>query len=86
MRLTEDERTSFSRFREVSELRTQFLCEYRFYLTQRQSNAVSKASIDGTMLHNLVSTIRTHEPGGTQWMPIFGIIAVVVLGIIWIVW
>lgn len=86
LRLTEDERTSFSRFREVSELRTQFQCEYRLHLVQRWGKAVTKASMDGTMLHNLVSTIRTHEPEGTQWMTILVIVAVVVLGIIWIVW
>jgi len=86
LRLTEDERTSFSRFREVSELRTQFQCEYRLHLVQRQGNAVTKASIDGTVLHSLMSTIMIHEPEGTRWMPILGIIVVVVIGIIWIVW
>ncbi|MFX1603589.1 MAG: hypothetical protein ACFFCK_08900 [Promethearchaeota archaeon] len=46
------------RYRDVSELRVQFLCEYRLHLKWKLGERVSDASIRGTNLHQ-------HVPLGT---------------------
>ena len=86
MRLAEDERTSFSRFRDVSDLRTQFQCEYRLYLMQQRGEVTTKASIDGTMLHNRILPFEINESQAHRWIPVLIIILTIVMGIIWIVW
>jgi hypothetical protein len=86
LRLTEDERTSSSRFREVSELRIQFQCEYKLYLTQKRGEMTTKAGIDGTMLHGQILPIEFSESQDHQWISLVIIILIIVTGIIWIVW
>jgi len=55
MTLSDAEKGSFHRMREVSELRVQYQCEYRLYLKQKLGEVHSKASSIGLNLHTHVS-------------------------------
>jgi hypothetical protein len=44
------------RFRDVSELRIQFQCEYRFYLKQKRGDKSSAACREGSRLHQEIGT------------------------------
>ncbi|MGY5872094.1 MAG: hypothetical protein RTV72_07625 [Candidatus Thorarchaeota archaeon] len=85
MRLTEEERTTFSRFRNVSDLRIQFICEYRFYLQEKMGQTDTRASIEGTRLHDSIATsaddVQEHSH---QIVPILIILAAIILGYLWI--
>ncbi|MHA1862340.1 MAG: hypothetical protein ACTSWA_01125 [Candidatus Thorarchaeota archaeon] len=84
MRLTEDERTSFSKFRNVSDLRVQFLCEYRFYLKEELGQRETRASIDGSRLHDSIATAENNLQEQHQIIPILIIIAAIIIGYLWI--
>lgn len=85
MRILEKEKTAYSRLREVSELRTQFQCEYRFFLDQQNSRNPSPAAIRGEMLHSRIAVVK-EEKGQTynRLVPIVIAIAAIIIGIIWI--
>ena len=89
MRLTDAEKEPFSKMREVSELRTQYQCEYRLHLRQRFGNSHSLASITGTDLHRRVSiqsdrqqVMRTKN----RVVPLLIIIVTLIAGLLWILW
>ncbi|MHA1615151.1 MAG: hypothetical protein ACTSYJ_09925 [Candidatus Thorarchaeota archaeon] len=84
MRLTEDERTSFSKFRNVSDLRVQFLCEYRFYLQEKLGQRETRASIDGSKLHDSIATVENNLQEQHQIIPVLIIIVAIIIGYLWI--
>lgn len=49
--MKDPKRGTLGRHRDVSELRTQFQCEYRFYLKQKHGDKSSDASREGSRLH-----------------------------------
>ncbi|TXT55178.1 MAG: hypothetical protein BAJATHORv1_40087 [Candidatus Thorarchaeota archaeon] len=53
--MTGTRRKGISDFRNVSDLRIQFYCEYRLYLKQIHGETKSEASLQGEMLHSQVS-------------------------------
>lgn len=85
MRLTEDEKTAFSKFRNVSELRTLFLCEYRFFLTQQSSQEISKAALEGAVIHQKLALTEKTEFQPNHWRILLLIISIVVL-VLLIIW
>ena len=85
MRITEKERTEYSRLREVSELRTQFQCEYRFFLDQRIGRSQSPAAIQGERLHLRMAAARREESVKySRLLPLVIAIAAIIIGILWI--
>jgi hypothetical protein len=84
LKLTEDERTSFSKFRNVSDLRVQFLCEYRFYLQEKLEQRETRASIDGTRLHDSIATAENNLQEQHQIVPMIIMIAAIIIGYLWI--
>jgi len=84
MRVSEDEKTSFSKFREVSELRTQFQCEYRLYLNQKLGDKITKASIEGSRLHSRFHKEYEETSGEKRLVPLAIIILTIFIGILWI--
>lgn len=89
MRVTEAEKGQFSRMRDVSDLRTQFQCEYRLHLEQKFGNSHSSASTMGTELHRLVSkkpNNRKQQKNDNRWIPLIIIILTLVAGFLWIFW
>ncbi|MGY5858167.1 MAG: hypothetical protein RTU63_02260 [Candidatus Thorarchaeota archaeon] len=84
MRLTEDERTTFSKFRNVSDLRIQFLCEYRFQLQEEHGQKDTRASIEGSRLHDSIATSEHETKERQQVIPIVIIIAAIIIGFLWI--
>jgi len=87
MRLSEAEKGPYHRMREVSELRTQYQCEYRLHLEQKFGNSQSVASVTGTELHLHVQSDKLHV-GKTEnrLVPLLIIIITLIAGFLWILW
>lgn len=89
MRLTDAEKGPFHKMREVSELRTQYQCEYRLHLKQKLGDSHSRASVTGTELHRRVSTqsdkshLRNNE---NRLVPLLIIVVTLIAGFLWILW
>jgi hypothetical protein len=52
--MKDPKRGTRGRYRDVSELRIQFQCEYRFYIKQMRGEKSSDASREGSRLHRKV--------------------------------
>ncbi|NWF95165.1 MAG: hypothetical protein HXY34_03400 [Candidatus Thorarchaeota archaeon] len=77
--------TSPGTYRDVSDLRTQYFCEYRYYLEQRHGNEPSRAAARGSALHQ--HPLAVHDmtaPNGPLLILI--IVVAIVAAILWIMW
>ncbi|MFW9808626.1 MAG: hypothetical protein ACFFE6_04505 [Candidatus Thorarchaeota archaeon] len=88
MKLKEVDRRPENWLREVSDLRTQFQCEYRLLLKQRVGDSSSDAGVTGTVLHRLVSdqVPSLADSKETKIVPLLIIVVAIVLGVLWILW
>ncbi|MGY5863081.1 MAG: hypothetical protein RTV41_00610 [Candidatus Thorarchaeota archaeon] len=88
MKLNETERGSYSKMREVSDLRTQYICEHRLHLRQKLGEDSSKASVMGTILHSRISdqTRSQQKKKGVRLLPLLIIIVTLIAGLLWILW
>ena len=89
MRLNEAEKGRYYKIRNVSELRTQYQCEYRLHLKHKLGNSQTPASVTGTELHQRVlmkSDNRKVENSGSQLMPLLVIVVTLIVGFLWIFW
>ena len=88
MRLNEVERGLYNKMREVSDLRTQFQCEYRLHLKQKLGESASKASVTGSILHRIVSeqSISREHKRGNRLFPLLIMIVTLIAGLLWILW
>ncbi len=87
MRLSDAEKGAYDTMRDVSELRTQFQCEYRLHLKQKLGDTHSQASVTGTELHRRVSTqsdSRHGEETENRLVPLLIIVVTLVAGFLWI--
>jgi hypothetical protein len=83
-----NERRPFYKLRNVSELRTQYQCEYKLHLDQRFGRSSSIASIMGSKLHERISE---HEQSQiderkNRYLPLLIIILTLIIGLFWILW
>jgi hypothetical protein len=89
MRLTDAEKEPFHRMREVSELRTQFQCEYRLRLRQKFGDSHSSAIVTGKELHRHVSIQSDRqqvEKTENRIVPLLIIVVTLIAGVLWILW
>ena len=89
MRLNEAEKGPFHKMRDVSELRTQYQCEYQLHLKQKLGDTHSLASVTGTELHRRMSKQPDSQKGGkteNRFVPLLIIVATVIAGLLWIFW
>ena len=89
MRLTDAEKGPFHKMREVSELRTQYQCEYRLHLKQKLGDTHSRASVTGTELHRHVSiqSDKQHlQNSEYRLVPLLIIVVTLIAGFLWIFW
>jgi hypothetical protein len=88
MKLNEVERRQNSKMREVSDLRTQFQCDYRLHLKQKLGESLSEVGVTGSILHKLISehSISLEDNGGNRIVPLLIIIMTLMAGIFWILW
>lgn len=87
MRLSDAEKGQYHKMRDVSELRTQFQCEYRLRLKQKFGDTHSQASVTGTELHQRVSTqSESRQDDGTEnrLVPLLIIVGTLIAGFLWI--
>lgn len=87
MKLSDAEKGTYHTMRDVSELRTQFQCEYRLHLKQKFGDKHSQASITGTELHRRVSAqsdSRYVERTENRYVPVLIIIVTLIAGFLWI--
>ncbi|NHJ15031.1 MAG: hypothetical protein EAX95_15220 [Candidatus Thorarchaeota archaeon] len=61
--MTETGTKQVRRYRDVSDLRTQFQCEYRLFLNQKRGMQFSSAAQQGAHLHERV---KLHAEGKSQ--------------------
>ncbi|MFW9967152.1 MAG: hypothetical protein ACFFEA_08355 [Candidatus Thorarchaeota archaeon] len=82
--MKDPERGAVGRYRDVSELRIQFQCEYRFYLRQKQGSISSDAIREGSRLHREVvmnpKTTRSPHP----LTVVLIVIAIAIAGVLWV--
>ncbi len=89
MRLTDTEKGPFYEMREVSDLRTQYQCEYRLHLKRRFGEVHSSASVTGNMLHQQVSNKSEEqhlERMERNLLPLMIILLTLIVGFMWILW
>ncbi len=87
MRLTDEEKQPFHKMREVSELRTQFQCEYRLLLKQRFGPSLSQARVAGIELHKHISVQQDQqclEKKESRLLPLLIFLVTLIAGILWI--
>ncbi len=86
MTLSDAEKGSFHRMREVSELRVQYQCEYRLYLKQKLGDVHSKASSIGSDLHHHMSkhVIIQHVEKENNLVILLILVMTVIAGFLWI--
>jgi len=68
----------------VSDLRIQFLCEYRYHLQEKFGNPKTQAGIEGSKLHDTLATSEGAIQERHQMIPIIIIIAAIIIGYLWI--
>ena len=89
MKLTDTEKEPFHALRDVSDLRTQFQCEYRLHLKQTLGNTSTLASIAGTRFHQLLASqtdFRKPGNGKNRFVLLLIIIITLLVGALWIIW
>jgi len=89
MRLTDAEKEPFRKMRGVSELRTQFQCEYRLYLKQKIGGSHSLASAAGIELHRRLSIQQNRQDVETtesRALSLLVVVITIIAGILWILW
>jgi hypothetical protein len=87
MRLTEAERGLHYRMREVTDLRIQFLCEYRLQLKQEVGDIRTEASVVGMNLHQHVSMLavkQSQTKRTNRFIPLLIFILTLIFGFLWI--
>jgi hypothetical protein len=87
MRLSDAEKGPHHRMREVSELRIQYQCEYRFHLKQKFRDSHADASIAGAKLHQRMSTQADSqhvENTEHRLAPLLIFVVTLIAGFLWI--
>ena len=73
------------RYRDVSDLRTQFQCEYRLYLKQKRRSSPSPAAIQGTNLHEKVKLAAEGASFGNARIRAALLLITIFAAILWII-
>ena len=87
MKLTDREKGVLHRMREVSDLRTQYQCEYRLHLKQKSNDTHSLASKTAIELHSHVSRRPEHQQAKNRadgFIPLIIIVITLIAGFLWI--
>ncbi|MHA1909479.1 MAG: hypothetical protein ACW98Y_19430 [Candidatus Thorarchaeota archaeon] len=82
--MANEERFPLKRYRQVSELRIQFLCEHRLLLRNRHSDQPTEWSRRGSELHNKVANNQTRTSPRISYFKIGIILMTVIAGLLWI--
>lgn len=72
------------RYRDVSELRIQYLCEHRFYLQNSRREKPSEASRDGERLHREVGLNPQPIRSFSRLIRALILFATIVAAILWV--
>lgn len=89
MRLTDAEKGPFHKMREVSELRTQYQCEFRLHMKLKLGDTHTRASVAGIELHRRVSMQSDKQHTGNnenRLVPLLIIVVTLIAGFLWILW
>ncbi len=84
--VSSSERSPNKIYRSVSDLRIQFICEYRFHLQRAHKMEPTKWADTGAELHHQASSELPMEEKGN---PSFGVVLLVIAlisAVIWIFW
>lgn len=72
--------------REVSDLRIQHFCEYRYFLTKRLGDSSTPASRMAEQLHQKAGALGYSKSGMSPLARILLFLMMVLVGIAWIIW
>ena len=72
------------RYRDVSDLRTQFQCEYRLYLSQKKRSRPSQVAWQGTKLHQKVKLRAEGASAGSTKVRAAVVLVTILAAILWI--
>ena len=81
-----EERFPLKKYRQVSELRTQFQCEYRLLLRYKHGEQLTEWSQRGSKLHDMAANRPIETSSRNSYAKIVLFIITVVAGILWIMW
>ncbi|MHA2068707.1 MAG: hypothetical protein ACXABY_30455 [Candidatus Thorarchaeota archaeon] len=82
--MSDPRKGKFGRYRDVSELRIQFQCEHRFFLSQEHGNKSSDASREGSRLHREVGLNPVQVRSLNPSMTVILVIIIVAAASLWI--
>jgi hypothetical protein len=82
--MTSQRDATSGRLRDVSELRLQFLCEYRLHLKWKLGERLSGAGVRGTNLHRQVPFQTGHRATPSIALRIIVIIGTLLAALLWI--
>ena len=73
-------------FRDVSDLRVQYICEYRFFLRQVKGDTHSPAAEMGTYLHQLAEQTPVTEDHSSRgvWFRLALLLIAVISALLWV--
>lgn len=78
------EMRSPKRYRSVSDLRTQYLCEYRLYLKNIHGDQDSEWTSRGNMLHSLATSSESEKKSSMPFLKAILLIVIVMSAVVWI--
>ncbi|MDF1540009.1 MAG: hypothetical protein P1Q69_14020 [Candidatus Thorarchaeota archaeon] len=79
-----EEQLPLKKYRQVSELRTQFICEHRLLLQKKHGTTSSQWSRKGTKLHNIASNSDVRGNSDYRIIKAVLVIMIALAGILWI--
>ncbi|MBD3406823.1 MAG: hypothetical protein GF411_11970 [Candidatus Lokiarchaeota archaeon] len=81
--MNKTDRKGISSFRNVSDLRIQFYCEYRLFLKQLHGGTSSEASRGGTRLHSKIA-VEVSKSAANRTILILLLVIIIISAIFWI--
>jgi len=81
-----DHSRHLKRYRSVSDLRIQFICEYRLYLERQHGKPESESMQRGVYLHEIASKADQLTQNDRYIVKYFLLLLIVVAGLAWVLW
>ncbi len=82
--MSPDHSLPLKRFRSVSELRVQFICEYRLYLEKQHGKPEGEPMQRGLRLHEMASNTDQITQNGRNIVKYFLLLLIVIAGLAWV--
>jgi hypothetical protein len=78
--------SNYHRIRDISDLRIQYFCEYRFFLKNKEGDSSTIASVRGEWLHSKIGFGATGQFTKQKPFVTVFVIAILLVILIWVFW